>query len=88
MEYRAGLGSQEAQVQAKRRECSKGGNQEWKELRSPPTFLHYEGSGHVMDDGRSTRQVLRVPSGACGRDPFSSMTPLFKEYSGRGGWLL
>lgn len=66
----------------------KGGNQEWKELRSPPTFLHYEGRGHVMADGRSRRQVLRVPSGARGRDPFSPMTPLFKEYSGRWGWLL
>lgn len=73
---------------AKRRECSQWGNQEWKELRSPHIFLHYEGSRHVMAGGRSMRQVLRVPSGACGRDPFSPMTPLFKEHSGCGGWLL
>ena len=48
MEYRAGLGSQKAQAQAKRRECSKWENQEVEIVEEPthlPSLIQWAGHG-------------------------------------------
>lgn len=69
MEYGAELGRQAAQTKAKRREYSKWENQEVEIVEESTHYTSFI-SGCVIADKRSTRQVLRAPSGACRRGSF------------------